>query len=349
MNRSFYEKIAKLLLKVYKKKIIHLHEPTFEITDFYYLNKCLKQGIVSSTGNAIIRNNFESEILKYTKSKFALATINGVSALHTCLKTLKVGKNHEVLVPSITFVASVHSILYAGANPHFIEASEDDLGVDPDKLENYLKKITTFKKGNYYNKKTGRMIKALMPVHIFGNACKIDKLIKIAKKFNLVTIEDATEALGTFYKNKHVGTFGEMGVISFNGNKIITSGAGGMIISKNKKLQNKAKHLISNAKINHKWEYDHDEIGYNYRMANLNAALGYAQFRRFKKILENKKKVFNFYKNIFYENKNFSILKPSNNTISNYWLNTLVIENSKINKNYLIKIFHKFNIKARPI
>ena len=136
MNRSFYEKIAKQLLTGYKKKITHLHEPTFEITDFHYLKKCLKQGIVSSTGNAIIRNKFESEILKYTKSKFALATINGVSALHTCLKTLKVGKNHEVLVPSITFVASVHSILYAGANPHFIEASEDDLGVDPDKLEN---------------------------------------------------------------------------------------------------------------------------------------------------------------------------------------------------------------------
>ena len=146
MNKSFYENIAKLLLKGYKKKINHLHEPTFEKNDFHSLKKCLKEGIVSSTGNALIRNKFENKILKYTKSKFSLATVNGVSALHACLKTLKVGINHEVLVPSITFVASVHSILYARATPHFIEVSEDDLGVDPDKLENYLKKITKFKK-----------------------------------------------------------------------------------------------------------------------------------------------------------------------------------------------------------
>lgn len=349
MNKSYYENIAKMLLKGYKKKITPLHEPTFEKADFHFLEKCLKQGIVSSTGNGLLRSKFESEILKYTKSKFALGTINGVSALHACLKTLKVGKNHEVLVPSITFVASVHAILYSGATPHFIEASEEDLGVDPEKLENYLKKITIFKKGKYYNKKTGKIIKALMPVHIFGNACKIDKLVRIAKKFKLVIIEDATEALGTFYKKKHVGTFGEMGAISFNGNKIITSGAGGMIISKNKKLQNKVRHIISNAKIKHKWEYDHDEIGYNYRMANLNAALGYAQFRRLKRILLKKKKIFNFYKKIFKADKDFSILKPSKNTISNYWLNTLVIENNTINKNNLIKILHKFNIKARPI
>ena len=349
MKRPYYDNIAKLILKGFKKKVTQLHEPTFENNDFYYLKKCLKQGIVSSTGNAIIRNRFEDEISNYTKSKFALATINGVSALHACLKSLNVGKNHEVLVPSITFVASVHSILYAGAIPHFVDASEDDLGIDPYKLDIYLTKITKYKNGNYYNKKTGRMIKALMPVHIFGNACKIDKLIRIAKKFKLVTIEDATEALGTFFKNKHVGTFGDMGAISFNGNKIITSGAGGMIISKNKRLQKKIKHLVSNAKINHKWEYDHDEIGYNYRMANLNAALGYAQFRRFKKILAKKKKNFDFYNNIFKDQIDFSLLKPLKNTQSNHWLNSIILENKNINKDYLIKILHKFNIIARPI
>lgn len=239
MMNSYCIKIAKLILKGFRKKVTELHEPTFENTELYYLKKCLKQGKVSSIGTSEIRNKFEKDIAQYTKSKFAIATINGVSALHACLKLLKIEKNQEVLVPSITFVASVHSILYAGAIPHFVEASEDDLGIDPVKLELYLNKITEYKNGNYYNKKTGRIIKALMPVHIFGNACKIDKLVKIAKKFKLVTIEDATEALGTFYKNKHVGTFGEMGVISFNGNKIITSGGGGMIISKNSKLKKK--------------------------------------------------------------------------------------------------------------
>ena len=154
MKRPYYDNIAKLILKGFKKKVTQLHEPTFENNDFYYLKKCLKQGIVSSTGNAIIRNKFEDEISNYTKSKFALATINGVSALHACLKSLNVRKNHEVLVPSITFVASVHSILYAGAIPHFVDASEDDLGIDPYKLDTYLTKITKYKNGNYYNKKT---------------------------------------------------------------------------------------------------------------------------------------------------------------------------------------------------
>lgn len=349
MMNSYCIKIAKLILKGFRKKVTELHEPTFENTELYYLKKCLKQGKVSSIGTSEIRNKFEKDIAQYTKSKFAIATINGVSALHACLKLLKIEKNQEVLVPSITFVASVHSILYAGAIPHFVEASEDDLGIDPVKLELYLNKITEYKNGNYYNKKTGRIIKALMPVHIFGNACKIDKLVKIAKKFKLVTIEDATEALGTFYKNKHVGTFGEMGVISFNGNKIITSGGGGMIISKNSKLKKKTIHLISNAKINHKWEYKHDEIGFNYRMPNLNAALGYAQFKRFKKILANKKNNFHFYENIFKDQKNFLIIKPSKNSTSNHWLNAIVLENQNINKNFFIKILHKFNIKARPI
>lgn len=349
MKKSFYENISKILYKGYQKKVTQLHEPIFENSDFHYLEKCLKQGIVSSTGNAIFRNKFESEISKFTKSKFALATTNGVSALHACLMCLGVGKNHEVLVPSLTFVASVHSILYTGAVPHFIEASEDDLGVDPNKLEDYLNKITSFKKGNYYNKKTGRILKALMPVHVFGNACKIERLVRIAKRFKLAIVEDATEALGTFFEKKHVGTFGDMGALSFNGNKIITSGAGGMIISKSTKFQKRANHLISNAKIKHEWEYNHNEIGFNYRMTNLNAALGYAQFTRLKKILLKKKKNFDFYNNLFKENKDLSILNPPKNTISNYWLNTLVLKNKNINKDYLIQILHKYNIKARPI
>ena len=240
-------------------------------------------------------------------------------------------------------------MLYAGATPHFVEVSEDDLGVDPNKLEIYLNKITKYKNGNYYNKNTGRIIKGMMPVHVFGNACKIDQLIKIAKKFNLITIEDATEALGTYFKNKHVGTFGDMGVISFNGNKIITSGGGGMILTKNSRYAKKVLHLVSNAKINHKWEYIHDQIGFNYRMPNLNAALGYAQFKKFNKIILKKKNIYLFYKKIFQQHKDFSILEPSKKTISNHWLNTLIIRNKKINKTDLIKMFQKLNIKVRPI
>ena len=349
MKNSNLQKIAKHILQNFKKKITELHEPTFDKIDYKYLNKCLNDGIVSTTGNGEIRNKFEKIISKYTKSKFSIATINGVSALHACIKAANIQQNHEVLIPSITFVASAHAVLYAGAIPHFVEASEDDLGIDPAKLEIYLSKITKYKNGNYYNKNTGRIIKGMMPVHVFGNACKIDQLIKIAKKFKLITIEDATEALGTFFKNKHVGTFGDMGVISFNGNKIITSGGGGMILTKNSKHAKKILHIISNAKTNHKWEYMHDQIGFNYRMPNLNAALGYAQFKKFNKIVSKKKKIFIFYKKIFQKYKNFSILEPSKKTVSNHWLNTLIIENKNINKNYLIKIFQNLNIKVRPI
>jgi perosamine synthetase len=349
MKNSSLQKIAEHILQNFKKKITELHEPTFDKIDYKYLNKCLNDGIVSTTGNGEIRNKFEKIISKYTKSKFSIATINGVSALHACVKAANIQQNQEVLIPSITFVASAHAVLYAGAIPHFVEASEDDLGIDPEKLRIYLGKITKYKNGNYYNKNTGRIIKGIMPVHVFGNACKIDQLIKIAKKFNLITIEDATEALGTFFKNKHVGTFGDMGVISFNGNKIITSGGGGMILVKNSKNAKKILHTISNAKINHKWEYKHDQIGFNYRMPNLNAALGYAQFKKFNKIVSKKKQIYFFYKKIFQKYKNFSILEPSKKTISNHWLNTLIIDNKKINKNYLIKIFQKLNIKVRPI
>ena len=349
MSNIKHQKIAKLILQSLKKKTTELHEPTFDKTDYKYLNKCLDDRIVSTTGNAEIRNKFEKIISEYTKSKFSIATINGVSALHACIKAANIGKNHEVLIPSITFVASAHAVLYAGATPHFVEVSEDDLGVDPNKLEIYLNKITKYKNGNYYNKNTGRIIKGMMPVHVFGNACKIDQLIKIAKKFNLITIEDATEALGTYFKNKHVGTFGDMGVISFNGNKIITSGGGGMILTKNSKYAKKILHLVSNAKINHKWEYIHDQIGFNYRMPNLNAALGYAQFKKFNKIVLKKKNIYLFYKKIFQYHKDFSILEPSKKTNSNHWLNTLIIRNKKINKTDLIKMFQKLNIKVRPI
>ena len=340
--------VVESIQKVIGRGPHQLHEPLFFGKEMNYLKNTINQNSVSSTGEYV--NKFEKKIKDYTKAKFAIAVVNGTQAIYISLKACGVKKDEEVLVPALTFVGTVNAISYLGAKPHFVDSQIKNFGIDCSKLENYLNKITKFRGSKCINKLTGKVIKAIIPVHVFGHPCDIQNIIKIAKKFNLIVVEDAAEALGSFYKKKHLGTFGDAGCISFNGNKIITTGGGGMVITNKKILAKKIKHLTTTAKLNHKWEYIHDEVGYNFRMPNLNAAVGLAQLEKIHIFLKAKRTLFKKYFNVFNKMKGISLYKESNNANSNYWLQTLILNKNNVNlKNKILKESHKKLIYTRPV
>jgi len=330
------------------KIFLPLHEPAINIKDKKELIKVLKSGYVSSVGRDILR--FEKKLTKITKSKYVTSTINGTSALHIALKVIGVKANDEVLVPSLSFVAPVNAILYNNATPHFIDSEIHHFGVDPNKLDHYLRENTFMRNKKCFNKKTKKIIKAIIIVHVFGHPAKITEILLIARKYKIKIVEDAAEALGSLYKNKHVGTFGDIGILSFNGNKIVTTGVGGAIITNSKKLAIHSKHLITTAKVNHKWDFIHNEIGFNYRLSNLNAGLGISQLKKLSKFIKHKRKLFNKYKKILKNSDDYFILDEPKNCRSNFWLQTLVLKNSsKVKKNSILRKFHKHKILARPV
>jgi perosamine synthetase len=340
--------IIKSIIKVVGKKKHHLHEPLFCGNEIKYLTKTIITNLVSSLGPFV--KKFEKQITKFTRSKYAISVVNGTEALHLSLVACGVKNNDEVLVPTITFAGTANAIVYSGAIPHFVDSEFETLGIDPLKLDKYLEKITIKKGKFYFNKKTKRKIKAIMPVHVFGNICQIDKILKIAKKYNLIVVEDAAEALGSFHKNRHAGTFGLAGCFSFNGNKILTTGGGGAIITNNKLLAKKIKHLSTTAKINHRWEYIHDDIGYNFRMPNLNAALGSAQIENLNRFLISKRKLFLTYGKEFSKVNDVRLIKNPQFSKSNNWLNTIFIKNSSIKKrNKVLSLGQKNKIFLRPV
>ena len=335
---------VKLVVKQNSKK---LHEPLFKGNEKKYLKKCIETGYVSYIGKYV--NTFERKISKYTGSKNAVALVNGTCALHILLKYFNVGINDEVILPSITFVATANSVAYCKALPHFVDIEKETLGICPEKLEEYLKKIAIKKKGYCINKKTGRKIRVLIAVHVFGVPCKILEIKKICKKYNIKLIEDAAGAMGSFLKGKHLGNFSQAGVISFNGNKTITCGGGAVIITENKKLASKIRHLSTTAKKKHPWEYIHDEIGYNYRMTNLNAAIGCAQLENINRIISAKRKNFFLYKRLFKKNKDVQIIQEPNYSKTNYWLITLIIKKNKKLKNQVLKELNQSGFQGRSI
>lgn len=343
-----YSLIINIIKKILGGGRHFLHEPHFCGNEWKYVKKTLDDNYVSSIGSFV--DKFEDQIKKFTKSKYAISVVNGTEALHLGLVACGVKKNDEVFVPTITFAGTANAITYSGAVPHFVDSELETLGIDPIKLEKYLKEISIKKGKFYFNKKTNRRISAIIPVHVFGNICQIDKILKIAKKYNLIVIEDAAEALGSFFHNKHSGTFGMVGCFSFNGNKILTTGGGGAIITNNKLLAKKIKHLSTTAKINDPWEYIHDAIGYNFRMPNLNAALGSAQLENLNKFLQSKRKLFNIYEKEFKLVEDIRIVKEKKFSKSNYWLNTIFIKNLSIKKrNQILKFAHKNNFFLRPV
>ena len=339
-----------------KANPIALHEPDFNKTKASkYVEDCLKNGWVSSAGSWV--KKFEDLICKYTKAKYAIAITNGTDALRLALHVMGVKSGDEVLIPSFSFIATANAISHLGAIPHFIDIENKSMGMSPKALQKELDLIGIKKDNCIFNRKTGRRISAILPVHIFGHPAEIIKIQSISKEWNLPIVEDAAEALGSWIIDKkkkiHCGLIGDMGIISFNGNKIITTGGGGVIITDNKDKALKARHLSTTAKIEHPWEYDHDQIGWNDRLPNINAALGVAQLERIETLISNKRKLANLYREKFKDFQDIEIIEEPINTLSNYWLVTLRFNWSnkksvELIRNNLLQESHKAGLMLRP-
>jgi len=341
-----YEDVVSFIRNIYSSEsFIPLHEPRFFGNEKEYLNECIDSTFVSSVGKFVDR--FEKDIARYTESKYAIATCNGTAALHISLLLAGVEPGDEVITQPITFVATSNAIRYCNASPIYIDVDKDTMGLSPSSLDLFLKENCSLEDSNCINKVTGKKIKACVPVHTFGHPCRIDKIKSICEKWNIELVEDAAESLGTKYKEKHTGTFGRSGVISFNGNKIITAGGGGCILTDDENFATKAKHITTTAKIPHKWNYAHDLIGYNFRMPNINAALLVAQLEQLNKFCANKRELADKYSNFFANEKINFICEPKNSR-SNYWLNSVVLEDS-MQRDEFLEFTNKNAIMTRPI
>ncbi|PJZ70296.1 aminotransferase DegT [Leptospira perolatii] len=327
---------------------IPLHEPVFQGNEWKYLKECLDSTFVSSVGKFVDR--FENEIASYTGAKHAVAVVNGTAALHIALKLAGVQAGDEVILPALTFVATANAVSYCDATPHFVDSEQKHLGIDPVKLREHLKFNTEIKGGFCIHKKTERRIRALVAMHTFGHPVQIEELQSLCRDFHLEFIEDAAESLGSFYFGQHTGTFGLFGTLSFNGNKTITTGGGGVILTNDAELAKRAKHITTTAKIPHPWSYEHDEIGYNYRMPNLNAALGCAQLESLPDLLLAKRTLFEKYSNAFSEVKDILIFPEPEGCKSNYWLQALLLSKGNVEfRDSLLEKTNKSGIMTRPV
>lgn len=346
-SKSIEDQVVEAIRTVVGPGPVPLHEPSFTGNEWKYVKECLDSTFVSSVGKFVDR--FESDLVSLTGAKYAVSVVNGTAALHIALKLAGVIPNDEVLVPALTFIATANAVTYCSAIPHFVDSEEPTLGINTDKLREYLNDKTEQISGKCVNTSTGRVIRAMVPMHTFGHPSNIEGLMAISKDFNIALIEDAAESLGSYYFGKHTGTFGLFGTLSFNGNKTVTTGGGGAILTNNESLARHAKHLTTTAKINHMWEYSHDEIGYNYRMPNINAALGCAQLEELPKKLEAKRNLFSAYQTVISEISNVRIIKEPKNCKSNYWLQTIQVENSSVEiRDKILKKSHTFGYITRP-
>lgn len=392
-----YKDIVQFIRELYQQPtgIIPLHAPVFNGNEKKYLEECIDSTYVSSVGRFV--DQFEEEMARYTGAKKAVACVNGTNALHIALMLVGVERDTEVITQPLTFVATANAIAYCGAHPVFIDVDMDTLGLSPSALRTWLNNSTIKRFNNstskrlkdkqlndstiqLVNKASGRRITACLPMHTFGHPCRIDEIIDICNEFGIPVVEDAAESLGSFYKKQHTGTFGEIGVLSFNGNKVLTTGGGGMLLFKDETLAKKAKHLTTQAKVPHPWEFNHDEIGYNYRMPNINAALGLAQLEQLPQFLASKRKIAMAYKDFFatlpplndsttqrFNNSttqqfNDSTTKQFNDStiefnipffpepphaLSNYWLNCIFFPGEK-ERNEFLEYTNRHGIMSRP-
>lgn len=340
METNKYKLITDFIRELYsiKSGVVPLHAPVFCGNEKEYLNNCIDSTFVSSVGKYV--DKFEEIVAQFTGAKKAIVTVNGTSALHLALLSVGVKANDEVITQPLTFIATANAIAYCNAIPVFIDVDKDTLGLSPQKLSEWLSKNTKFiynhttKQSETFNKTTNRRISAVVPMHTFGHPCRIDEIIEVCDSYGIPVVEDAAESLGSFYKNKHTGTFGKLGILSFNGNKIVTTGGGGMILTNDVEMGNKIKHLTTQAKVPHPWEFFHDEIGYNYRMPNVNAAIGLAQMENIQKFIESKRKIAKSYQQ-FFKSINVDFFTEPNNSVSNYWLNLILLKNRKERDEFL--------------
>ena len=328
-----------------KQDFVPLHAPVFNGNEKTYILDTIDSTFVSSVGTYV--DKFEIMMSDLSKTKKAVATVNGTSALQVALRLSGVHNGDEVLTQALTFIATINAIIYNGASPVFLDVDLDTMGLSPNAVQAFLEEYGEIRDGGCYNKKTNKKIAACMPMHTFGFPVHLEELIIICKKWNIPIVEDAAESIGSEYKGMPTGSFGRLGVFSFNGNKIITSGGGGVIVTNDLDLGIKAKHLTTTAKIPHPYEYVHDEIGYNFRMPNLNAALGCAQLEQLETFIQNKRKLAQDY-NTYFESKGINFRNESPNTKANYWLMCLELENKKDRDDFLIKS-NENKVMTRPI
>lgn len=342
--------IASVLKTVLRKgsEPIALHEPLFEGNEQEYVINCLNSGYVSSVGSFV--NQFETALCRYTGAAFAVAVVNGTAALQICLKLAEVKPGDEVLIPALTFVATANAVCYCDAIPHLVDSETDSLGVDADKLDGYLKETAQMRNGICHNKRTGRPIRALIVMHTFGHPVQLEQIMRICNNYKLILIEDAAESLGSLYQNIHTGRFGKLAALSFNGNKIVTTGGGGAILTNDETLYHKAKHLTTTAKLQHRWAFVHDEIGYNFRMPNLNAALGCAQMEQIKKFVCLKRALAEAYNKAFAGISGIRFFSEPSYARSNYWLNALILsEDNAPLRDAILEETNRQGIQTRPI
>ena len=342
-----YANVVAFIQKLYKTKgFLPLHEPRFVGNEKKYVNETIDSTFVSSVGKFV--TEFEESVAKFVGAKYAVATSNGTSALHIGLKLVGVDEHTEVITQPLTFIATANAIAYCHAAPIFIDVDRDTLGLSPKKLEAFLAKETFFNEnGECVNRVSKKVIKACVPMHTFGHPCKIDEIVAICDRYHIAVVEDAAESLGSYYKGKHTGTFGKIGVFSFNGNKIITTGGGGMIVTDDEALAKRAKHMTTTAKIPHPYEYIHDEIAYNYRLTNLAAALGVAQMESLPFFVESKRKLAQQYQD-FFKDMEIKFIKEPENASSNYWLNGVILKDKETRDTFL-RYTNDKGVMTRPV
>lgn len=324
---------------------IPLHEPKFTGRERELVIDCIDSTYVSSVGKYV--DQFEQMLAEYTGAKYAVATVNGTSALHVALLLVGVESDTEVITQPLSFIATCNAISYCGAMPVFLDVDKCTLGLSAESLSQFLVKYGQVKNGKCFNKKTNKRLSACVPMHTFGHPCEMDKIKSICEEWNIPLLEDAAESLGSFYNNQHTGNFGLVAAFSFNGNKIVTSGGGGAIITNNEALAIKAKHLTTTAKLPHKWEFNHNMIGYNYRMPNLNAALLCAQLEQLDDFIQNKRKTANQYR-LFCELNQIEFFTEPQNAKSNYWLNAILLDNKQEQTSFL-EYANAQGVMSRPV
>jgi len=342
-----YKNVVDFIQNIYKtEEFLPLHEPRFIGNEKKYVNETIDSTFVSSVGKFVTQ--FEEMVAEFSGAKYAVATSNGTSALHIGLQLVGVDEKSEVLTQPLTFIATANAISYCGAKPIFIDVDRDTLGLSPSKLKEFLEEETFINdKGACVNKLTKKVIKACVPMHTFGHPCKIDEIVEVCDAHNIAVVEDSAESLGSYYKGKHTGTFGKVGVFSFNGNKIITTGGGGMLVTDDEELAKKAKHITTTAKVPHPYEYIHDEIGYNYRLTNLAAALGVAQMENLELFIQKQRELANKYE-LFFRDTELKFITEPKESQSNYWLNAVVMQD-KQQRDEFLKFTNDKGVMTRSI
>lgn len=325
-----------------------LHGPSFEGNESKYVQECIQTGWVSSAGSYV--GEFEKRLAEFTGAKFAVAVVNGTAALHIALMLAGVNRGDEVLMPSLTFIATANAASYCGAIPHFCDVSPATLGLCPIKLREHLAQVAERRADGCHNRQTQRRIAAIVPMHTFGHPVDLNGLMAVAEEWGIPLVEDAAESLGSYYQGKHTGRFGKLSILSFNGNKVITTGAGGAILSEDEALARHAKHITTTAKLPHAWEFIHDEIGYNYRMPNINAALGVAQLERLPELLRRKRTLVQRYLEAFQCVEGARIFTEPPGCRSNYWLNVLLLERAdQPERDRLLTALNDAGLQSRPV